>query len=67
MQKLNKEQAVILTAVTGVACMPIRDYTRAVSERLGRTIRMENLTPEVSKELRDLYYSDFIKLTYDGS
>lgn len=66
MQRLTKEQAIILTGATGT--MVLDDFSifhADVEKRLGRPVFTHEF-PSISDEIKKAYADDFKKLVYVG-
>ncbi len=61
MDKLTKEQAIILTGFTGVACGKFSDFYEDVEKRLGKPITTLGLGIR-AKEIKELYRADFLRM-----
>ena len=62
-QKLTKEQAVIISGFTGVLCGEFSDFHADVEKRLGRGVQtFEFGFKEFSAEVKRLYEADFIEM-----
>lgn len=60
-QKLTKEQAVIISGFTGILCGEFSDFHADVEKRLGRRVQaFEFGFKEFSAEVKRLYEADFI-------
>jgi len=64
MQKLTKEQAIVITGFTGImACKSFNDFHGDVEKRLGRPVfTHEFANKELSEEIKELYKSDFMDM-----
>ena len=64
MQKLTKEQAIVITGFTGVmACKSFSDFHGDVEKLLGRPVFTHEFgNTEFSKLLKELYKPDFIEM-----
>ena len=66
MQKLTKEQAVIISAYTGVLICDFSDMHRAVEKKLGRPVFDHSFAAEhFVIELREAFKEDFLALAPD--
>lgn len=62
-QKLTKEQAIILTGFTGIACCKFSYFHEDVEKRLGHPVFTHEFgSKEFSEKLKDIYKEDFLKL-----
>ena len=62
-QKLTKEQAVIVSGFTGILCGEFSDFHADVEKRLGRGVQtFEFGFKEFSAEVKRLYEADFIEM-----
>ena len=62
-QKLTKEQAVIITGFTGILCGSFGDFHADVEKRLGRGIQtFEMGMKSFMAEVKKLYEADFIEI-----
>lgn len=67
MQRLTKEQAIILTGYTGITCCAFHLFHEDVEKRVGRPVFTHEMGTEGFMErVRDLYREDFIALVYVG-
>lgn len=65
MQQLTKEQAIIISAYTGVLACPFSDLHQFMEERLGRPVFTHEMgDPSFTEELRVATREDFLKLCY---
>lgn len=63
MDRLTKEQATVITVMTGVLVLDPRLFRRTVEERVGREIfPAEWANPDFLLRLKDLYREDLAKL-----
>jgi hypothetical protein len=64
MQKLTKEQAIVITGFTGVmACKSFSDFHGDVEKLLGRPVFTHEFgNTEFSKLIKELYKSDFMDM-----
>lgn len=63
MQKLTKEQAIILTGFTGITCCKFSDFHADVEQRLGHPVWTHQFgNKQFSIKLQELYKEDFLKL-----
>lgn len=62
-QKLTKEQAVIISGFTGILCGEFSDFHADVEKRLGRGVQtFEFGFKEFATEVKKLYEADFIEM-----
>ena len=62
-QKLTKEQAVIISGFTGILCGEFSDFHADVERRLGRGVQtFEFGFKEFATEVKKLYEADFIEM-----
>lgn len=62
-QKLTKEQAVIISGFTGILCGEFSDFHADVEKRLGRGVQtFEFGFKEFATEVKKLYEADFIEI-----
>lgn len=62
-QKLTKEQAVIISGFTGILCGEFSDFHADVEKRLGRGVQtFEFGFKEFAAEVKRLYEADFIEM-----
>ena len=67
MTKLTKEQAIIVSAYTGLMACDFSDLYEAVEFRLGRPIfAHEFCSEELMKEIRYAFLEDFLAICYQG-
>ena len=65
MQKLTKEQAIIISAYTGFTACNFGDVHEAVEKKLGRPIWIHQFGDEVMmEEIRNAFREDFIAICY---
>lgn len=63
MQKLTKEQAIVITGFTGIVACSFADFHADVERRLGRSVfTHEFATNTFMEEVKDLYYKDFLSM-----
>ena len=63
MQKLTKEQAIVITGFTGFMACSFSDFHGDVEKRLGRPVFTHQFgSKEFSKELQELYKTDFMEM-----
>lgn len=64
MKVLTKEQAIILTAFTGILCLEnFSDYHQAVEAKLKRPVFTHEF-PQLSKEIKEAFRQDFMNLVH---
>lgn len=62
-QKLTKEQAIIISGFTGILCGEFHDFHEDVEKRLGRGVQtFEFGIKSFVTEVKKLYEADFIEL-----
>lgn len=71
MKGLTKEQAIILTAITGIMVTKnFSDFHEAVESKLGRPIwTHEFASKEMTAEIKDAFWGDFMEMmenSYDS-
>lgn len=65
MQKLTKEQAIIISAYTGFTACNFGDVHEAVEKKLGRPIWIHQFGDEaMTEEIRNAFRKDFIAICY---
>lgn len=65
MQKLTKEQAIVLTGYTGITCVDFGLFHEDVEIRLGRPITtLEFLV--LKDKIKELYKSDFMAMLFEN-
>ncbi len=65
MQKLTKEQAIIISAYTGYTACNFSDIHYAVQQKLGREVfTHEFANPEVMDEIQEVFHEDFLAICY---
>lgn len=64
MQKLTKEQAIVITGFTGIMiCKSFSDFHEDVEKRLGRPVfTHEFANKKLREKIKELYKSDFIEM-----
>ena len=64
MQKLTKEQAIVITGFTGVmACNSFSDFHEDVEKRLGRPVYThEFANKELTNLVKQIYTDDFMEM-----
>lgn len=67
MNKLTKEQAIILTAFTGVlCCTSFENFHKAVEEKLGRPVWTHQFGDEyLMKQIKEAFREDFLSILPD--
>ena len=66
MNKLTKEQAVIISGYMGIACCNFGYIHEDIEKRLGRPVYThEFASEEMFKKIKELYEEDFINLCYE--
>ncbi len=66
MQKLTKEQAIVIMGYTGISTVIFSDFHKDVTERLGRQIwTHEFANKETMEEVKALYKEDFLRMLPD--
>lgn len=71
MKGLTKEQAIVITATTGImVTRSFADFHEAVESKLGRPVwTHEMASKEMASEIKDAFWDDFIELmenSYDS-
>lgn len=67
-QKLTKEQAIIVSGFTGVLCGDFNDFHKDAEKRLGRGIlTFEFGDKDFMKGIKELYKNDFIEMGTIGN
>lgn len=61
MEKLTREQAVVITGYTDVLICDFGDFHRDVEKRLGHPVFTHEL-PSLSDQIKQLYKEDFLTL-----
>lgn len=62
MQKLDLEQAIVLTGFTGISCVEnFGDFHSDVEKRMGRPVQTIEFVSS-AEEIKELYRDDFRKL-----
>ena len=62
-QKLTKEQGIILTGFTGVMCCKWADFHEDVERRLGRPIFTHEFASKLMEDkIKELYRENFIEM-----
>lgn len=63
MNRLTKEQGIVLTGYTGRLCCRFSDFHEDVEKRLGRPVYTHEFADKsIGKTLKELYRVDFMKL-----
>lgn len=63
MQKLTKEQAIVITGFTGITCCNFGDFHEDVEKRLGYSVFTHQFGNEdFAKKVKELYKDDFIAI-----
>ena len=63
MQKFTKEQAIIISAYTGIMACKFGDLQEDVEKRLGRPVWTHEFgSGTLAGEIRDMYKADFIAM-----
>jgi hypothetical protein len=66
MKKLTKEQAIIVSAYTGVTACNFGDLHEAVEKKLGRPVWTHQFADkEVTEEIRKAFREDFLAICYE--
>lgn len=67
MQKLTKEQAIIISAYTGFTACNFGDLHEAVEQKLGRSVfTHEFASPVLKKQIQDAFREEFIAICHQG-
>ena len=65
MQKLTKEQAIIISAYTGYTACNFSDIYYAVQQKLGREVfTHEFANPALMVEIQQAFHEDFLAICY---
>ena len=65
--KLTKQQAIIISAYTGITCCKFSDMHEDVEKRLGRPVYTHEFGGLTMKDhLRNVYREDFLAICYRG-
>lgn len=68
MQRLTKEQAVVITGFTDILCCSFSDFHKDVEQRMGCPIFTHQFAGEEHQEkVKELYREDFMKLIYEST
>ena len=59
--KLTKQQCIILTGFTGILHGDVGDFMKDASDRIGYSIFTHQF-PSLVKEIKELYREDFLKI-----
>ena len=63
MNKLTKEQAIVITGFTGVLACKFNDFHNDVEARLGHAVWTHQFSDkEFSEKIKEMYSDDFLKL-----
>lgn len=63
MQKLTKEQAIVLTGHTGLLCSKFSDFHEDVEKRMGRPVfTHEFANKEFFDNIKEIYKQDFLNM-----
>lgn len=62
---LTKEQAIIISGYTGVACCLFSDLHKDVENRLGHPIFTHEFVV-LEEKIKECYKEDFLKICYKG-
>lgn len=66
MQKLTKQQAIIISGYTGILCCAFTDVHQEIEKRLGRPVFTHEI-PNLNEEIKEAFKLDFIALTPDSN
>ena len=67
MQKLTKEQAIIISAYTGYTACDFSDMHYAVQQKLGREVfTHEFANTAVMEKIQEAFREDFLAICYQG-
>lgn len=61
MQKLTKEQAIVVTGFTGLMCCEFSDFHADVEQRMGRPVWTHEFAFNAD-EVKELYREDFLDM-----
>lgn len=63
MQKLTKEQALVITGFAGIVCLPFSEFHEDVEKRLGRPVFTHEF-PQLMREevIMEAYRADFMAM-----
>lgn len=68
MEKLTKEQAVVVSGYTGFLCCPFSDLHYDIEKRMGRPVWTHELgSSAMSETVKDLYRADFLSICSEGT
>ena len=63
MNKLTKEQAVVITGFTGIMACKFSDFHEDVERRMGHPVWTHEFgNPEFMEKVKELYKNDFLSL-----
>lgn len=63
MDKITKEQAVILTGFTGITMCAFSDFHKEVEVKLGRPVFTHEFAfKETAKEIKEAFRADFLEM-----
>jgi hypothetical protein len=63
MNKLTKEQAVVITGFTGITACKFSDFCEDVERRMGHPVWTHEFgNPEFMEKVKELYKNDFLSL-----
>jgi hypothetical protein len=63
MNKLTKEQAIVITGFTGITACRFSDFHEDVERRMGRPVWTHEFSnPEFEEKIKELYKNDFLSL-----
>lgn len=65
MQKLTKEQGIILTGFTGIMCVEFYEFHTACERKLGRPIWTHQF-PSLQEEIKEAFREDFMAILSMG-
>ena len=66
-QKLTKEQAIVITGFTGILACNFSDFHEDVEKRLERPVfTHEFASHELTEEIKELYKKDFLSMLGEG-
>ena len=64
-QKLTKEQAVVVSGFTGIVACPFADIHEEIERRVGRPVYTHELgDTEFGGRVRELFRDDFLEMCY---
>jgi len=66
MQRLTKEQAIVITGFTGIAACPFSDFHSEVEKRLGRPVFTHQFGDKefFENQIKPLFRDDFLNMCY---